>query len=56
MDDAEGVNVREAGEEVVEVGFRLLGREGRMLVVMVVKDIVEVEREEGEDENEFTAG
>lgn len=57
MNDAEGVDVCEAGEEVVKVGFHLLGGEGRVLMMMViVKDDVEVKGEEREYEGEFPAG
>lgn len=54
VDDAEGMDVGEAGEEVVEVGFTLLGGEGR--VGVVVEERVEVEGQEGEDEGVFAAG
>ena len=54
MDDVEGVDVSEAGEEVVEVGYGLLG--SQRTVIEVVEEGVKVEREEGKDESEFAAG
>lgn len=61
VDDAEGMEVGEGGEEVVEVGFEVFGREMQVRVVgvwgaMVVEEGVEIEREEGKDEGEFAAG
>lgn len=54
VDDVEGVEVGEAGEEVVKVGLHSFQGEGR--ASGIVEEGIEVEGEEREDESEFAAG
>lgn len=61
VDDAEGMEVGEGGEEVAEMGFQVFGREVVVVGVwgwgvVVMEEGVEIEGEEGEDEGEFAAG
>ena len=55
MDDTEGVQVCETREEAMENGDDLFLREGGMVSRCIPEKRVEIDRQKGEDEGEFTA-
>lgn len=56
MDDVNGVQVSETGEEAVENGGDLFVGQGRMVSGGIVEEGLEVDGQEGENEGEFAAG